>query len=125
VADKKKTILLAEDEPSLRIPLKKKLTNSGYDVLEACNGEECLKIAFEKHPSLIVLDLIMPVKGGIEVLNELLNDEWGCNVPVIVLTNKSDFGTERRTFQYGAEEYLIKADHSLEDILKRVNARIS
>lgn len=123
-ADRRK-ILIAEDDASLRVLLKRKLENSGYEVLEAVDGFECLNISFEEHPDLIVLDLIMPNKTGIEVLNELLNDDWGCKVPIIVLTNKSDFSTEQKVFKYGAEEYLVKTEHSLEDVVNRVRQRIS
>ncbi|MBT6034062.1 MAG: response regulator, partial [Candidatus Jacksonbacteria bacterium] len=83
-------ILIVEDDQSLYKALTERFEREGYSVLGAKNGEEGLSIALEEKPVLILLDIIMPKKDGISMLADLRKDEWGKNVPVIMLSNLSD-----------------------------------
>ena len=71
----KKTILIIEDEKTLREPLKEELQENGFKVLEAENGESGLKSALEHHPDLILLDTVMPIMDGITMLKELKKEK--------------------------------------------------
>ena len=117
----KYTVLIVEDETSLRIALKIKLTKEGYQVLEAENGKEGLGIATSKHPDLILLDLIMPVMDGMTMLEELRKDSWGKSAKVIVLTNLSDSNKAVEAAEKGTYDYLIKSDWKIEDLVGKVD----
>jgi DNA-binding response OmpR family regulator len=116
----KKKVLIVEDESSLRNALYDKLTKEGFLALQAENGQKGLEVALEKHPDVILLDIVMPVMDGITMLGELRNDAWGKNAKVIVLTNLS--GSERvaEAIALGAEDYLVKSDWKLEAIAGKI-----
>jgi len=86
----KKKILIVEDEEPLKLTLKKKFKNEGFSVLEATNGEDGLKLTQEKKPDLILLDIVMPVMDGMTMLKKLRKQDFGKEMPVILLTNLAD-----------------------------------
>lgn len=114
-------ILLVEDEVSLRQILAEKLTVEKYSVLEASNGKEALALSLERHPDLILLDIVMPVMDGLTMLQELRKDEWGANVPVILLTNLNDSTKEFESMEMGAFGYLVKADWKIDDVIGKIS----
>lgn len=124
---KKKIILIAEDEPSLMSALRDKLTQECFEVIEAYDGEECLKMIASHNPDLILLDIIMPKMDGMTVLEKLKEDDANKNIPVIILTNLSNFRDIQEAAKRGAHDYLIKTDWSLEDIVMKIkkNLKIS
>lgn len=75
-----KKILIVEDEESLLKTLGEKFTLEGFEVVKAQNGVEGLRVALQEHPDLILLDIVMPVMGGMEMLGKLRQDDWGKNV---------------------------------------------
>lgn len=115
-----KTILIVEDETDLRDALATALSYEGYAVLQAPDGEEGLKQAFEGKPDLILLDIIMPKKDGLEVLKELRADERGKDVKVIVMTVLDDLEKIAQVVESGGDEYVVKTDITLEGIIKKV-----
>lgn len=116
------TILIAEDEQPLLTSLVDKFAHVGFEVLEARNGEEALRVALSRHPDAILLDLIMPKMDGLAVLDKLRKDEWGKNVPVIILTNLNmDDRIIREVTEYEPSFYLMKSEISLKDIVSKVN----
>jgi len=88
-----KTILIVEDETYLREVLRDKLNYTGFKTLEASNGKEGYQLALRQKPDLILLDLLMPVMNGIEMIKKLSTDHWGANVPIIIMTNVNDLKT--------------------------------
>ena len=121
----KKTILVVEDEQALNMALSMKLEKEGFSVLKAFDGEEGLKIALEKHPNLILLDMIMPRMDGITTLGKLREDEdWGRRVPVIMLTNLSDAEGVDAALKGGVHSYLVKSDWKLEDVVEKVKEEL-
>ena len=123
--DKKKAlILVVEDERLLIKALGDKLRLEGFEVLEAHNGKEGLALAIEKHPDLILLDIIMPVMDGISMLQELRKDEWGKYASVLMLTNLTDADKTEESLKNGAFDYLIKADWKLGDLIIKIRTKI-
>jgi len=119
-----KTILIVEDEVSLRHALRDKLTHEGFSVSEAKNGAEGLKSALRDKPDLILLDIIMPKMDGMTMLKKLRIDKWGKDAKVIILTNLSDSQKVADAMAQGSYDYLVKSDWKIEDVIKRVNERL-
>jgi len=120
VSDKKSTVLLIEDEKLLSKAIKKKLEKNGFDVLEAYDGGEGLAVALEKHPDLILLDIVLPLMDGVTLLDRLREDEWGKWVPVIILSNLSDASTVEESKKKGVNNYLVKTDWKLDEVVAKV-----
>lgn len=113
-------ILLVEDEQSLREVIAEKLQHEGFAVVEAGNGQEGLDVALARHPNLILLDIVMPVMNGLEMLKKLREDDWGGHVPVILLTNVNDVGKEFESMEMGAFGYLVKSNWKIDDIITKI-----
>lgn len=107
IEDNKNLILLVEDNNELRSFLKTILTES-YNIVEADNGETGIRIACEQLPDIIISDIMMPHKNGIELLNELKNNESTSHIPIILLSAKSSIESKIEGMQYGADDYITK-----------------
>ena len=116
----KKLILIVEDEHPIVKALEIKLRKGGFDVIKAGNGQEGLDASLSKHPDLILLDILMPVMDGLEMLRKLRTDLWGSTVPVFILTNYSDDEKTEEAAIEGAYLFMIKADWHIADIVKKV-----
>ncbi len=114
-----KKIVLAEDEPQIARLIEFKLNKEGYSVIWKENGEEALKAIKEDKPDLILLDIMMPVMGGYEVLRRLKEDEKLKSVPVIMLTARAQEKDVVKGIGMGAEDYITKPFHPAE-LLARV-----
>ncbi len=121
---KNATILVVEDEEVLRRLLSTKLRTEGYTVVEADNGRHGLEMATQHHPDLTHLDIIMPSMNGVDMLKLLRQDAWGKTAHVILLTNLRDAEGIEEAKDYGATDYLVKADWSLEDLARQVKDRL-
>ena len=122
--ENKKTILIVEDEEPLQLVLNDVLAVEGYNVLEAKDGLEGLEVATKEHPDLILLDILMPKMGGLEMLKKLREDEWGKKVPVIVLTNLSDNEDVAKAMEGDVFEYFVKTDIKIDEVIKRIKEKI-
>ena len=118
--EKTHTILVVEDEGLLRELMSEKLRIEGFNTLEAADGDEGLEIALRERPDLIVLDLLMPKMGGMEVLKKLREDDRGRGIPVIIVSNLSGKENIAEGAEKGAVEYLIKANFSLDEIVDKI-----
>ncbi len=120
---KEKTILIIEDEGPLLKILSRKFEEMDFKVFTATNGQSGLKNAKDSHPSIILLDLVMPIMDGIEMLKKLRDSEWGKNIPVIVLTN---LNTKKEIIKAIDKniDYLVKADWKLNEIINKVEKKI-
>jgi CheY-like chemotaxis protein len=106
-------VLLVEDSKLLRLSNECALVKAGYEVLTASDGEEALRIAIEKLPDVIVLDLLLPKLGGFEVLRALKSKPKTSDIPVIVLSGLSQRNAEK-LLQEGAEAYFEKSTLELD-----------
>ncbi|MEK7369567.1 MAG: response regulator [Planctomycetota bacterium] len=102
----KHTILVVDDDPEIVTLLSKILLSEGYNVMDAQNGLEALRKVKKGGIDLVILDLIMPEMGGIEVLKRL--GDIAPKLPVIVLTGHGDLQTAREAMMLGAYEYITK-----------------
>lgn len=118
--NEKHTILIVEDEGLLRELLVEKMGFEGFRVFAASDGTTGLEIALKELPDIILLDLLMPNMGGMEVLQHLREDERGRGIPVIILSNLSSKESVVEGAERGAVEYLVKANFSLDDIVAKV-----
>jgi CheY-like chemotaxis protein len=123
--ERKRKILLAEDDRFLRKAAEATLRRHGFTVLAAADGEEALRLARDEPPDLILLDLIMPKLQGFEVLRTLKEDPATLPIPVIVLSNLGQDSDIRQAIDTGAAAYLVKAHLSLEDLVKRVEEALN
>lgn len=124
--ENKKTVLIVEDDVALRSVLVEKMTDEKFHVLSASDGELGLAAALLHHPHLILLDIFMPRMDGITMLSHLrATDSWGKHVSVIVLTNSTDAQTIATVSGFGATDFLIKSEWSLEALVARIRERLS
>lgn len=116
------SVLLVEDEESMLQALTDAFTSSGFIVESAKNGEEGLKVAFHKHPGIIVLDILMPKLDGLALLRKLREDSWGRDVPVVILTNVNPESNTliEEVLKEKPAYYLIKSNVTLEGIVDKV-----
>ena len=121
---KTKTILIIEDNSTLRQRVKDRLEEEGFNVLESDNGRDGLAVALDKHPDLILLDIVMPQMDGLTVLKKLRQDEWGKSVPVIVLTVLTDDKKVFDALNNDVYDFLIKGDWNEEDVVERVKSKL-
>jgi len=101
-----------------------KFTKEGFEVLTAKDGQEGLEMALKIHPDCILLDILMPVMDGMTMLDTLRKDPWGKHACVLMLTNLSSTEKEMASHALGVNDYLIKTDWKLEDVVKKVREMI-
>jgi len=118
--EKKVKIALVEDEKFLLGAMRDKLQREGFDVHTAINGEIGLEVIKKEKPALILLDLIMPVKSGFDVLEELQKDSELKKIPVIILSNLGQESDIKKGKELGAVDYLIKADFKMKEVIAKV-----
>lgn len=118
--DEKKRILLVEDDTSLAAVYESRLQLEGFDVKLVNNGELALAAALEYKPDLILLDAMMPKISGFDVLDILRNTPETTNIRVIMLTALSQPKDKERAEQLGVDEYLVKSQVVINDVVERV-----
>jgi len=116
-----KKILIADDEPDILEIIQFNLQQEGYEVIAAKNGDEAIEAAKKHQPALIILDVMMPGKNGIEVCNILRMQPAFNDTLIIFLSALSDEGTEVRGLETGADDYLTKPI-SPKVLVSKVNA---
>ncbi len=113
-------ILVAEDDKFLSRAYEFKLSGMGCQIIMAGDGEDAIaKIKSEK-PDIILLDLIMPKKNGFEVLQEIKANSQTKKIPVIIMSNLGQEADIKKGLEAGAIDYIVKANVSLEEIVKRI-----
>lgn len=105
--------------------LEDEFAQEGFIVLLATDGEEGVKIALEEHPDLVILDLLMPKVDGIEVLKQIRAEEWGKEVPVLVLSNIGDTDKVNQAIGLGVSDYLVKTDWKIGDVIMKAKEKLN
>lgn len=121
---KRKTILVVEDEPTIRGVLHKKFEDAGYNVVEAEDGRLAVIRAFEEDIDLITLDIIMPKLDGVSVFRALKKNDRTKNIPVCVFTNFEGIETIDASIKTDATVFLEKSPENLKKLVERVKKQL-
>lgn len=114
-------ILVVDDEEHILELISFNLTNNGYKVIKANNGIDAVRLAIEENPKLILLDLMIPGKDGYDVCREVRSNSEIRNIPIIMLTAKSEELDKILGLELGADDYITKP-FSVRELLARVKA---
>ncbi len=113
------TILIVDDEQPVRQVISTLLETEGFGVMEASDAKSCLRLTYDRHPDLVLLDIMMPGRDGREVCR-LLRD-ISPQIPIIMLTALSDEKDKVERFQEGADDYVTKPFHN-DELVARIRA---
>lgn len=112
------TILIVDDEPRYLRLMEANLITEGYHVYKATNGQEAVDITAEKHPDLVLLDVMMPILSGFEACQRIREFS---NVPIIIVTARGSESDRVRGLDLGADDYIVKP-FSATELMARVRA---
>lgn len=101
-------VLIADDDEALRKLYQVELANKGYTVVTSIDGEDCIQKAIAEKPDIILLDVMMPKKDGVETLRSLKENSDVANIPVLMLTNFGQEDLIKNALGLGAIDYLLK-----------------
>lgn len=121
MAVKKKKLLIADDDEDLLNLLELKFRDEGFTVLKASDGETAVNLVKRKKPSLVILDVHMPKMSGLDVCKSLKSNEASRNIPIIMLTAKSEAIDRILGLEFGADDYITKP-FDLHELNLRVKA---
>lgn len=116
-----KKILFVEDQRGFQEAVTKFFRENGFETFSAFDGESGVKIAESEKPDIIFLDVIVPKKDGFEVLKEIKSTPSIAGTPIAILTNLEGVHDVDNALSLGADAYLVKANYSFEDLLKKAN----
>jgi len=116
----KTKIILIEDDEILSKVIYEELRDADFDVIQAFDGEEGLKLVRSKKPDLVLLDIVLPRKDGFEVLEEMKKSPDTKDIPVIVLTMIGKDEDIKRGLQLGADDYIVKSQHAIAEIIEKI-----
>lgn len=116
----KTKIVLIEDDEILSKVVFEELKEADFEVLQAFDGEEGLKLATKTKSDLILLDLLLPKKHGFEVLEELKKSPITRDIPVIILTMLGSDEDIKKGLKMGANDYIVKSQHAVSEIIDKV-----
>ncbi|PSO43185.1 response regulator [Candidatus Saccharibacteria bacterium QS_5_54_17] len=113
-------IAIVEDDIAIVQMYQLKFRAEGYEVAFAEDGEQGLQLIEEFQPDIVLLDLMMPVMNGTEVLKKLRKEDWGKDLKVIVLTNMSESEAPDEMNELGVEEYIVKSDLTPKEVTAKI-----
>lgn len=116
-----KKILVVEDDEFLANAYRVKLTKTGFDVRIVADGEAALSSLEEFAPHLMLLDLVIPKKDGFAVLEEIRASKKWHSLPVLIASNLGQKEDIERGMSMGANDFVIKSDFTLDDVVKKIN----
>ncbi|WP_111655368.1 phosphate regulon transcriptional regulator PhoB [Isoalcanivorax indicus] len=117
----KHTLLIVDDEPAIREMVAVALEMADFDVLEADNAQRAHEIIVDERPALILLDWMLPSVSGIELARRLKRDETTSEIPIIMLTAKSEEDNKIQGLDVGADDYITKP-FSTRELISRIKA---
>jgi len=113
-----KKLLIVEDEPLLTEMYLEKFGSKDITVLSAKSAEQALTIAKKEKPDLILLDILLPMENGIDLLEKIRKDETIKNTKVLTFSNYDDMETKKRALELGSIDYLIKTNYTPNQVFK-------
>lgn len=113
-------VVVVEDDHDIQYLYKLKLEREGFEVTVASNGQEGLEVVKQFRPDIVLLDLMMPVMSGPEMLAEMRSQRWGSEARVIALTNISKDEAPQALRFLHVDRYVVKAHHTPAQIVEIV-----
>ncbi|MBN2103708.1 response regulator [bacterium] len=117
---RKIAILLIEDSPTVRTLYKRTFEMKGFHVFEAGTGADGWKLAHQRVPDIIILDMMLPDCHGLSILKKIRGDDLTKHIPVLVLTSLKDIYDVQRAINLGANYYSVKGKDSPEKLLQMI-----
>lgn len=118
-------IAIIEDDQTISQMYRMKFESDGFDVQLANNGKSGVELVEEFQPDIILLDLQMPQMGGAEALSLIRKNEWGKDVPVIILTNLGQEEAPDSLKELNIHSYIVKANLTPRQVVGRVQEALS
>lgn len=122
--NEKKKILIVEDDEHIAKVYRLKLETEGMNPIIAFDGEEAAKKIFSEKPDLVLLDLMLPKKDGFWVLDKVRQNKEFIKVPIIVLSNLWEQTDKERALVLGANDYLVKIDTTIQEVVDKIKSYI-
>ncbi len=122
---RKHKILLIEDDKFICDVYKDGLKMGGFKVIIAYDGKEGIKKIKSEKPDLILLDLVVPLINGFEILEKIKIDKKFKKIPVIILSNLGEEKDIRKGMSLGAVDYLVKVNFSIKEVIEKVKLHLS
>ena len=118
-------ILLVEDDKFISRAYKDGLERAGFVVTVVSGGQESIAKIQSEHPNLVLLDIMLPMKNGFEVLSEMKMDEDLKNIPVIILSNLGQESDIQKGTDLGAVDYLIKSNLTMKQVIAKIKEHLT
>jgi CheY-like chemotaxis protein len=118
-------ILIVEDDPLMSRMYQKVFTFEGYQVDTAANGQEGLEKIKAMNPTIILMDIMMPIMNGLEVLDKVKADELTKHIPVVMLTNLAGIQDADTALAKGAVKYIVKSEYEPKQVVDMVKEIIA
>ncbi len=125
MVNQSKRILIIEDDKFLAKMLSRMLEANSYSIVLASSGKEGLTKVTSENPDLILLDIMLPDIDGFDVLQSLKGDEKTKKIPVVILSNLGQPEDIQQGRSLGVQDYLVKSDLSLDDVVAKVRKHLS
>lgn len=123
--NKKKKVMIVEDDEPLREMYKERFKRENFDVVTVSNGQDAIDVALREIPSIILLDLLLPKKGGLAVLEILKSQPPTRDIPVIILTAYPREEYREKSARNGAVLFLSKSDTVPGEVVEKVKEAIA
>ncbi len=123
--DKKRHILIVDDNAIVRTLLENIVKLEEYTASSAANGREALDFLKNSQPDLILLDIDMPVMDGYQTCKEIRSRKEYETIPIVMVTAVNDKDIVKKVLSLGANDYIVKSDLSLEDLVKKIKNLIN
>jgi len=120
-----KKVLIVEDDSVFANALNMALKDKGYEIAIASDGQEAEEKALSMKPNLVLLDLLLPIKSGFEVLKKMRETDSLKDTPVVILTNFEQESSVDEGMKLGAKDYIVKANIDIQDVPKIVEKYIA
>ena len=118
--DKKRKILLVEDDSMIVEMYKLRFEEEGFEVTVTEKGSEAIELASSLKPDIMLLDIILPEVDGFNILQSLKSEEKTKSLPILMLTNLAQESDKEKAISMGANDYLVKSQHTPSDVLQKV-----
>lgn len=112
-------VLIADDEEYIRDVYTRAFADAGMMVHTAQNGQECVDLALQHHPDLILIDINMPDMDGHQAISHIRSDDWGKNANVIYLTNFSDPEHVVSAVEHDSHRFIVKANTTVKEVVNQ------